>query len=573
MADKKFTLGIETTADTSGAEKTVDAMDAVVDKGRELENALEPTPGGGLEQIPAAATPAAKAIDNLGDEARRTERELDALETQSRKVGQELARTGNTSEGVSSKLGGKLTGTIQQAGFQIQDFAVQVGGGTSAMTAFGQQAPQFLGAFGPAGSIAGAIISIGAVAFNVFSKMGEDIQDPKEKLEEMNDVIAKIAKNKTDELNQEFADTAAAFDLAARRAAALKTGIDDVVKSENKLALAQLERRALERESATAAANKKAVAEGKPADTQRVANDAALRVQERAAELARQGVAAEQSKVAAAQSAAQIKAAELKAAETARLKAIDLLEVERKRIEVLRQQEDFLKKFARGEGFLNQRPAIPGFEEIITDETSKPQSGKAAIDQIRTRGKALAEGAGIQSNLKAAEARIAALEQKLTGDDAELNKAIADLSVELLAAQTNVANQVKAARNNAAAITLDLGTVDLGQQSKRNAAAEAGVEASKTNVVGQLEGLVAGIGEGGGKDLAPFITEMKTILQDKALSADELARLPALLQQYLGKVANLGAAQNTAIRDASSRMDELEREMRNLKSTAGARNP
>jgi hypothetical protein len=51
--------------------------------------------------------------------------------------------------------------SIQNAGFQVQDFAVQVAGGTSAMRAFSQQAPQFLTAFG-VGSGPFALIIAGA---------------------------------------------------------------------------------------------------------------------------------------------------------------------------------------------------------------------------------------------------------------------------------------------------------------------------------------------------------------------------------------------------------------------------
>lgn len=54
--------------------------------------------------------------------------------------------------------------TITQAGFQIQDFFVQVQGGTSALTALSQQGSQFLGVFGPGGAIAGAVLAVGALA-------------------------------------------------------------------------------------------------------------------------------------------------------------------------------------------------------------------------------------------------------------------------------------------------------------------------------------------------------------------------------------------------------------------------
>jgi hypothetical protein len=55
-------------------------------------------------------------------------------------------------------------GVIGQAGFQIQDFAVQVQSGTSALTALSQQGSQLLGAFGTAGAIAGAVLTVGLLA-------------------------------------------------------------------------------------------------------------------------------------------------------------------------------------------------------------------------------------------------------------------------------------------------------------------------------------------------------------------------------------------------------------------------
>lgn len=52
------------------------------------------------------------------------------------------------------------TGAMQQAGYQIGDFAVQVANGTSKMQAFGQQGSQFLGIFGPFGAVLGAGVAI-----------------------------------------------------------------------------------------------------------------------------------------------------------------------------------------------------------------------------------------------------------------------------------------------------------------------------------------------------------------------------------------------------------------------------
>lgn len=60
---------------------------------------------------------------------------------------------------------GKSGGAFQQLGYQVGDFAVQVQGGTSAVTAFIQQGSQIAGAFGPVGAVIGAVGAVvGALA-------------------------------------------------------------------------------------------------------------------------------------------------------------------------------------------------------------------------------------------------------------------------------------------------------------------------------------------------------------------------------------------------------------------------
>lgn len=87
---------------------------------------------------------------------------------------------------------------LQNASFQIQDFAVQVAAGTSAMQAAAQQAPQFLSAFGTAGvlfgtaaailiPVAGILWSISSASrntadeFEVLSKALDDINSATER--------------------------------------------------------------------------------------------------------------------------------------------------------------------------------------------------------------------------------------------------------------------------------------------------------------------------------------------------------------------------------------------------------
>ena len=59
---------------------------------------------------------------------------------------------------------------MQQVGYQVQDLAVQLQGGTDALVAIGQQGSQLLGIFGPAGAIAGAILAIGTGLAGAFLK-------------------------------------------------------------------------------------------------------------------------------------------------------------------------------------------------------------------------------------------------------------------------------------------------------------------------------------------------------------------------------------------------------------------
>lgn len=56
-------------------------------------------------------------------------------------------------------LGG-YQGQVQNAAFQIGDFAVQVGAGTAASTALAQQLPQLLGGFGILGAVMGAVVAV-----------------------------------------------------------------------------------------------------------------------------------------------------------------------------------------------------------------------------------------------------------------------------------------------------------------------------------------------------------------------------------------------------------------------------
>lgn len=83
---------------------------------------------------------------------------------------------------------GKLRQVLGQAGYQIQDFAVQVQGGTSALTALAQQGPQLLSIFGPGGVVAGAVLAVGALVAGLLG-LGKESKEAAEQQRLFNEAM------------------------------------------------------------------------------------------------------------------------------------------------------------------------------------------------------------------------------------------------------------------------------------------------------------------------------------------------------------------------------------------------
>ena len=101
--------------------------------------------------------------------AEQSAKQLDALTQSSTKADTAVTKTGAAAEKAAPKMSGFGT-KAQQAGYQIQDFVVQVQSGTSVFVAFGQQASQLAGALGPGGAVLGAVIALGAAVGGVLYK-------------------------------------------------------------------------------------------------------------------------------------------------------------------------------------------------------------------------------------------------------------------------------------------------------------------------------------------------------------------------------------------------------------------
>lgn len=109
---------------------------------------------------------------------------LKAVEQQVRRVGGQIDQSTavvrrNTMEYTRSgtQLRRWAKGALQQAGYQVGDFAVQVANGTNGIQAFGQQGSQLLGIFGPIGAVLGAAVAIFSAFAVAASKSGQEVQN------------------------------------------------------------------------------------------------------------------------------------------------------------------------------------------------------------------------------------------------------------------------------------------------------------------------------------------------------------------------------------------------------------
>lgn len=88
-----------------------------------------------------------------------------------------IGRSGQESLGRIERAGRNFSGGIQNVGFQVQDFAVQVAGGTSASRALAQQLPQLLSDFGLLGVGLGTAVAVFAPFIASLFDSGEKAKD------------------------------------------------------------------------------------------------------------------------------------------------------------------------------------------------------------------------------------------------------------------------------------------------------------------------------------------------------------------------------------------------------------
>lgn len=110
-----------------------------------------------------------------------------------------------------AKSSGQWKNKMQQAGYQVQDFIVQIQGGQSALIAFSQQGSQLAGAFGPGGAILGAVLALGSVlAGTLITSLngGKNAMDSLADAAEAMDKVITISQNGVAALSNKYANLA-----------------------------------------------------------------------------------------------------------------------------------------------------------------------------------------------------------------------------------------------------------------------------------------------------------------------------------------------------------------------------
>ncbi|ENU1914355.1 tail protein (tape measure) [Klebsiella pneumoniae] len=133
-----------------------------------------------------------------------------ATDEEKQKIGELTGRLYDMKTGVEN--GAKGTGnwksSMQQAGYQVQDFIIQVQGGQSALVAFAQQGSQLAGAFGPGGAIVGSVIALSSVLGGVLITSlngGKNAMDALKDAAEVMDKVITISQNGVAALSDKYA--------------------------------------------------------------------------------------------------------------------------------------------------------------------------------------------------------------------------------------------------------------------------------------------------------------------------------------------------------------------------------
>jgi len=191
------------------------------------------------------------AVDRASRPIQQVQGRVKDFDRQVKRTSVQMNNMGGALTGVTKDLRKFSLGGIQQAGYQIGDYAVQVANGTSKMQAFGQQAGQFFQIFGPFGAVLGAAISVFSAFALANQRATGAAKDSKDAIEQLKSAVdaystaANRSSKSVDEMTQSFgafgarikADLEALAELRFDRALSSLTEVSNQIESDFKAIL------------------------------------------------------------------------------------------------------------------------------------------------------------------------------------------------------------------------------------------------------------------------------------------------------------------------------------------------
>lgn len=142
--------------------------------------------------------------------------EVEAFNAALIRGGNQFGRFDVASYNAAQRLKRHFNQGMQQAGYQIGDFAVQVQGGTNVLVALGQQGSQLAGIFGPKGAVVGAFLAIGTAlalvaiksseAASGFEGLSDRLKSAREEFKDLNQEIRRYSSGISDVSELAFSD-------------------------------------------------------------------------------------------------------------------------------------------------------------------------------------------------------------------------------------------------------------------------------------------------------------------------------------------------------------------------------
>jgi hypothetical protein len=501
MAEKlQYELTLNTRATGTGARDTQTGLDRVTDAQKRLETTTgrTVTTGRSLETF----------LEDTRDKSKSATYafyDLDKAMTATGNISNSVANGGVANVGKGVKNVGMIAG---QAGFQIQDFAVQVSGGTSALTAFAQQAPQFLGIFGPTGAVAGALVAVGAIAAKVFFSMREEGVKALNVVKETAENVGEMAREDLDTARESIKEAAESAKMLKQEYGETKTASDSYASSAlsnaEKIAAAHRTISEILGISIDKFRELNALEQG-AADARNLTAQQAINAENERARKAKEAVTEASNQVSQTAQAFDMAKADLVIANA--------------KLEALRAQKKELEDIVKSAPGVLDYLSAPD-SNVLGDLLAKRAAAKTARKQL--------EDPNFEGPLKAAEAKVNALADQTGGPNAAFLK-------DLEAAEKKLAVAQKQREDTLSAVSIKISEIEQTQKADDLVAKADALKTSTDTFAQELKSSVEKVSASNSTAQATKDNILK-IVSDGKITADETKALSQHLVDLTGQL-------------------------------------